>query len=299
MRSASKPSPWPNTCRKPQGGSSASLPPVKPRAASSAATMPFCAARPTWSGFVIVPKFTRMPAAVLAAIASAWAVFAGIEPQQLGRRRRRAERAGGAGRMESFLVVTGMNRLGDLAFDLEAGQERLEKFPARHALALADGERGRKRRHGRVRQQPEDAVGARRELRIVPVERVAARAVQQRRRRRAGAECARDRTPWLRRGRPSRARRRAGCWPASCVEPGQHHAKPVDDAALRRWQPLRREMLEGCRADEVHDRTPSHVPAQSCDGAPRHRARTHSTPDISRNRSQVPRSTPEAGMAVR
>ena len=115
--------------------------------------------------------------------------LAGVEPQQLGRRGRRAEGADRAGGMEAFLVVTRMNRLGDLALDFEAGQERLEKFRARHALPLADGERGRQRRHGRMRQQPEDAVGARGELRIVPVERVAARAVEQRRRRRAGAEC--------------------------------------------------------------------------------------------------------------
>ena len=43
--------------------SSASLPPVNPRAASSAAMTPFCAARPTCSGLVIVPKLTRMPEA--------------------------------------------------------------------------------------------------------------------------------------------------------------------------------------------------------------------------------------------
>jgi hypothetical protein len=81
MRSASKPSPWLKTWKKPHGGSSASVPPVKPRAASSAATTPLCAARPTCSGFVIVPKFTRMPAAVLAAMASVCAVFARSRPR--------------------------------------------------------------------------------------------------------------------------------------------------------------------------------------------------------------------------
>ncbi len=45
--------------------------------------MPFCAARPTWSGFVIVPKFTRMPEAVLAAIANACAVFSALSPISL------------------------------------------------------------------------------------------------------------------------------------------------------------------------------------------------------------------------
>ena len=124
-----------------------------------------------------------------------------------------------------------MNRLGDLAFDLEADQERLEKFPARYALALADGKRGCKRRHGRMRQQPEDAIGARRQLRIVPVERVAARAVQQRRRRRAGTECRRTE----RRGLGEAVRLVHICaQDTACLlrGAGQHHPKAVDDAAL-------------------------------------------------------------------
>ena len=150
-------------------------------AASSAATTPFCAARPTCSGLVIVPKLTRMPEAELAAIASACAVWLGVEAQQLRGRGHRAERADGAGGVEALLVVVGMDRLGDLALDLEAGQEGFEELPPVTPLPLADRQRRGQRRHRRMRQQPEDAVGARRQLRVVPVERVAARAVEQRR----------------------------------------------------------------------------------------------------------------------
>ena len=62
MRRGSNPPAEPNTWKNPHGPSSASAPAVNPRAASSAATTPLWAARPTWSGLVIVPKFTRMPA---------------------------------------------------------------------------------------------------------------------------------------------------------------------------------------------------------------------------------------------
>ena len=81
-----------------------------------------------------------------------------------------------------------VNRLGDLALDLEARQERLEEPRAADSLRLADGERGDERRHGRVRQQAEDSVRAGRELRVVPVEGVAAGAVDERGRGRAGLE---------------------------------------------------------------------------------------------------------------
>ena len=53
-----------------------------------------------------------------------------------------------------------------------------------NAEALSDRERRRQRRHGRMREQPEDAVGRRRKLRVVVVHRVPARAVGERRLRR-------------------------------------------------------------------------------------------------------------------
>ena len=140
-----------------------------------------------------------MPDAMLAAIASACAVASRIEAEQLRRRRHRAERADGARRVEALLVVMRMDRLGDLALDLEAGEKRLEELRARDALPFAEGQRRRQRRHRRMRQQAEDAIGARRQLRVVEVQRVAAGAVQERRRRRAGAERLRRRTPSPRR----------------------------------------------------------------------------------------------------
>jgi hypothetical protein len=85
-----------------------------------------------------------------------------IQSEQLRGGDGRAERADGAGRVEAFLVMIRVDRLGDLALDLEAGQERLENLLAGNPLRLADGERSHQRRHRRVRQQAEDAVRARR-----------------------------------------------------------------------------------------------------------------------------------------
>ena len=65
------------------GRSSASLPPVKPFAASSAATTPFCEARPTCSGFVMLPKFTRIPEAMLAVMARACSMALASRPSSL------------------------------------------------------------------------------------------------------------------------------------------------------------------------------------------------------------------------
>src|SRR4029079_2199753 len=112
----------------------------------------------------------------------------GAQSQQLRGRDGRTERADSAGRVEALFVVIGMDRFGDLALDLEAREERLEQLLARRARALAEGERGDERRYCRVREQAEDPVRARGELRVVPVERVAARAVDERRARRARLE---------------------------------------------------------------------------------------------------------------
>ncbi len=147
-----------------------------------------------------------------------------------------------------------MNSLGDLAFDLEADQERLEKFPPCYALALADGKRGCQRRHGRMRQQPEDAIGARRQLGIVPVERVAARAVQQGGRRRTGTE----RRGTERRGLGEAVRLVHVCAQnTGCVlhRARQHHAKRIDNAALPCANGLSRKICKCGRADEFHYRT--------------------------------------------
>ncbi len=179
MRAASKPSPWLKTWKKPHGGSSASVPPVKPAPARSAAMTPFCAARPTCSGLVIVPKLTRMPEAQLAAMASACAMALGVEAEQLGRRghrRRRCRRC----------PTSGSPSCSDWGWIASAILHSTSK-PVRKAsstcaaagmLALADGQRRGQRRHRGMREQAEDAIGAGRQLRVVPVERVPAGAVE-------------------------------------------------------------------------------------------------------------------------
>ena len=142
---------------------------------------------PTCSGLVMVPKFRRMPELMLEAMASALRQRVAHSAQQLRGAGHRAERAEGARRVEAVLVVVGMDRFGHLAFDLEADEKRFEELRARDAEPFADREARRQRRNRRMRQQPEDAIGRRRELRVVEVQRVAGRAVDQRRRRGARA----------------------------------------------------------------------------------------------------------------
>ena len=96
---------------------------------------PFCDARPTCSGFVMLPKLTRMPEAELAAIASMCAVWLASRPSSFAAADGRAERADGARRVEALLVVIRVNRLGDLALDLEAREERLEELRAARCAA--------------------------------------------------------------------------------------------------------------------------------------------------------------------
>ena len=134
-----------------------------------------------------------------------------------------------------------MDRLGDLALHLEAGQKRLEELAAPDTrCALADRERRRQRRHRRMRQQAEDAIGARRQLRVVPVERVAAVPLS------SAADAALVRNG-VRGERPSTpvARRRSAYVVAQDARPGrgragEHDAKTVDDAALAHRNRIRR-----------------------------------------------------------
>src|SRR3546814_18470645 len=55
----------------------------------------------------------------------------GVEPQQLSSGHRRSEGADGAGGVEAAHVVVGIDRLGDLAGDLEAGVDGGEKSEER------------------------------------------------------------------------------------------------------------------------------------------------------------------------
>ncbi len=186
MRSRSAPPP--KTWKNPHGPSRPSSPPVKPSAASSAATTPFSAARATCSGLVIDPKLTRMPLDRLAAIASMCLTCGSLSFNSLAAAAAGAEGADGAGRVKSFVVVIGVDRFGDLALDFEADQERLEERCARRAQALGNRQRRSQGRDGRVSQQPVGAIGRRRQLRVVEVHRVAARPVDERRQRHRGHE---------------------------------------------------------------------------------------------------------------
>src|SRR5215467_1153920 len=58
--------PPPAARKNPRSASRAIGEAVKPSAASSAATTPLSAARPAWKGLVIVPQFSRNPAACVA-----------------------------------------------------------------------------------------------------------------------------------------------------------------------------------------------------------------------------------------
>jgi hypothetical protein len=59
------------TCAKPRGASIACSELSKPASASSADISPFCAARPGWKLFVIVPNISRRPEDCVAARPSA------------------------------------------------------------------------------------------------------------------------------------------------------------------------------------------------------------------------------------
>ena len=137
----SRSAPSPSTWKNPHCPSRPLSPPVKPRDASSAANTPFSLARAALSGLLIEPKFTRMPADRLDAIASMCASCASFNFISLPAAAARAEHAERAGAVESALVMVRIDRLGHLALDLDAGQIRLEKGGTRCAGPLGDGER--------------------------------------------------------------------------------------------------------------------------------------------------------------
>ena len=176
-----------------------------------------------------------------------------IETKQPGRGDDRAERANGAGRVEALHVVAGTDGLGNLALHLEAREKRIEERRAGRMLPLADGQRCDHRRHGRVRQQSEDTVGAGRQLRVVPVQRMAARPVEQRRRGRTAPERLGAERGGL--------RLRVNCLNVAAQDTagvlrrsGQHDAESVDDASLCDPDGLRRKIPPAGPADEIHDR---------------------------------------------
>ncbi len=146
--------------------------------------------------------------------------------------------------------MIGMDRLGDLAFHFEAGEERFEHAFAGRPQPLAHRERGSQRRYRRMRQQAEDTIRGRRELGVIPVHRVAAGGVEKR--RRAG-------------GRAKHLRAEDGGLSAAVGAPdviaqngaavgrrsGEHDAQPVDDAAPGKFGGVGRHIPPARAGDEV------------------------------------------------
>src|SRR6516165_3874319 len=81
------------------------------------------------------------------------------ELQQLRRARAAAEGAEGSGAVITPHVVIRIDRLGDLALDLEADEERLEERAAGRAGAFADRQGSGESGNGWMRQQAEHAIG--------------------------------------------------------------------------------------------------------------------------------------------
>ena len=72
--------PPPAALKNPRGDSRMLFAAVKPRCAIDAASSPLSAARPAWNGLVMVPKFSRRPAACDAAMLSATRVTSALSP---------------------------------------------------------------------------------------------------------------------------------------------------------------------------------------------------------------------------
>ena len=153
-----------------------------------------------------------------------------VEPEDLGGACRRAEGANRARGVEAALVVVGLDRFGDLALDLEAGQEGFQELRPGDSELLPGGERRRERRHRRMRQEAEDPVRRARELRVVVIERVPRRRVCERREPRGSLHRVAPEHGGL---RPARALSQLTADDAARLgrAAGQDHRAAVDQAA--------------------------------------------------------------------
>ena len=112
----------PESARRP----SSRAPPI------SAATTPDSAARPAWNGFVMVPKFSRSPAASLAAIPNARSVWLRSRPSSFAAAAAAPIAPHGPGAVKAVLVMARRDRFGDLALHLHAD------VIGRHQIASRD-----------------------------------------------------------------------------------------------------------------------------------------------------------------
>ena len=165
---------------------------------------------------------------------------------------KRADRTRG---VKAPVVVIRIDRLGDLALDFEADEERFQKCPAGEPHPLADRKRRGERGQRRMGEQSKRAIGRCRQLRVVIVHRVPACAVGERRKRDRRHE-----PLGPERSRFFLVRHRfhvfADNGAAANRRPSQDHADAVDDAPLGLlndvwWNVLeigsRNESLDGVR----------------------------------------------------
>ncbi len=92
-----------------------------------------------------------------------------IESEQPGGACRGADRTAGRGAVEALLIVARHDRLGHLAFDLDADLIRGHQITAAPTIPLGERQRGRQRRRRRMGEQAVDAILGNGELRVVVV----------------------------------------------------------------------------------------------------------------------------------
>ncbi len=117
----------------------------------------------------MVPKFSRNPAASLAAIPSATRTRARSNPYSFAATAADPSAPHRAASVKSVFIVPRCDRLGDLTLHLHADVVGQKQIPARHRFAFGQSQSRRKRRHRRVRQQTVDPVLGDRELGVIVV----------------------------------------------------------------------------------------------------------------------------------
>src|SRR5215472_7334413 len=93
----------------------------------------------------------------------------GVQTAQFGASNRAPKTSARAGGVETFVVVTRRNSLGDFGFDLNARVIRNGEFLAGLVTQLAKRKRGRQYADGGMRQQPVDSILRRSELSIIKI----------------------------------------------------------------------------------------------------------------------------------
>jgi hypothetical protein len=156
--------------------SSVCRPASMPLRARLAAMTPALAARPAWSGFVMVPNCDMKPPAMLVAIESAYAAFSASRRSSRAQAAARTDRAHGRRRVPAAVAMRRVQALADPAEDLQPGDIGIEARLTGGAFLLGDGQ-DRWREHGGGMRLGRIEI-------VVEIERVRGGAVDQRRPRR-------------------------------------------------------------------------------------------------------------------